>query len=121
MASDLNVSIMFEAPKACLGHYSYRLDHISLAVLDHVDYYGRGRIITRINVPSAYRGLGVGSYLLNKIMMDAALAKVNLYLEIMPSDGLNYAQLRSWYERYGFTNTSGIYIKFWHKRKAYGR
>lgn len=81
-------------------------EHISIA--DLCDYYGKGLVITRINVPSQYRGNGYGSALLKQIVKDADTDRVSLFLEILPSGGLNYTQLKSWYGRYGFQPWNGI-------------
>ena len=73
-----------------------------LAVLDLVDYYGKGLIITRINVPRNHRGKGIASTLLRRALHAADSESITLFLEISPSDGLNYEQLKAWYKRYGF-------------------
>jgi GNAT superfamily N-acetyltransferase len=89
--------------------YSVKLSGSNgLAVLDHCDYYSRGRIITRVNVPLAHRGRGHGSTLLREICGDADLERVALYLEIAESDGLNQFQLRDWYRRHGFRDWGGV-------------
>ena len=67
----------------------------------------RGRVISRINVPRENRGKGYGSQLLRQVLDIADQEKIRLYLEIAPSDGLNYEQLEAWYKRYGFV---------WHPR-----
>lgn len=80
-----------------------------MAIADLCDYYGRGLLITRINVPLVYRGLGHGSALLKQICQSADEEDCALFLEIVPSGGLVYEQLRDWYERYGFKQWKGIY------------
>lgn len=78
------------------------------AIADLCDYYGKGLILTRINVPKASRGRGVARQLLATILADADRENVTLFLEISPSDGLSFSQLEAWYKRHGF-------IKFgWH-------
>ena len=73
-----------------------------LAVLDLVDYYDDGYIITRINVPKAHRGKGIGTELLNECLAQADKLGVRLWLEIQPFDGLSYKELEAWYMRHGF-------------------
>lgn len=71
------------------------------AIADLVDT-GNGWEITRINVPRASRGQGVGTRLLQQILADADVSSQTLWLAPVPSDGMNYRQLRDWYERHGF-------------------
>lgn len=82
--------------------YYKKIDSTSLAVLDLVDYYGEGLIITRINVPKKHRGKGYASVLLKECIADADETKTTLFLEIQSSDGLSYEQLEAWYRRHGF-------------------
>jgi GNAT superfamily N-acetyltransferase len=70
-----------------------------------------GWTITRINVPREHRGLGYGSVLLEVIITDADSEGVDLWLEISPSDGLDYNELHAWYCRHGFrTHFSSGYM-----------
>jgi ribosomal protein S18 acetylase RimI-like enzyme len=78
------------------------VDYPTRAIADLCDYYGRGMIITRINVPAAHRNNGVGSMLLQQILTDADAEGIKLWLEIQASDGLTRDQLQEWYERHGF-------------------
>lgn len=90
--------------------YSLKMpDGIRIAILDNCDYYGKGRIITRINTPEKFRGKGYGAQLLQEICRDADTPGVFLFLEISPSNGLDYGQLESWYLRYGFKPWLGIF------------
>ena len=87
-----------------------KLGPTDLAIADLCDYYGHGMIITRINVPKGvFRGTGIGTKLLNAITNEADVTCTKLFLEISPSDGLNYAQLQEWYERHGFKPWKGIF------------
>lgn len=61
--------------------------------------------ITRISVPEKYRGNGYARCLMEMILKDADTTNTILQLEIQPSDGLNYEQLRAWYVRKGFRQT----------------
>lgn len=86
-------------------------DKETWAIADLCDYYGTGMIITRINVPAKNRGQGHARALLKRILDDADREGVALFLEISPSDGLSYCQLRSWYERHGFRSMRGVYVR----------
>jgi ribosomal protein S18 acetylase RimI-like enzyme len=92
--------------KSC---YHIKLSVMNIAIADLCDYYNRGMIITRINVPAAYRGQGHARKLLSQITADADAEHIRLWLEIQASDGLNYDQLQAWYERNGFKYKRGIY------------
>lgn len=85
------------------------IDHRSRSIADLCDYYDRGMIITRINVPEASRGQGNGSALLKKICAAADAEGVTLFLEIAPSGPLNFKALQEWYGRYGFKPWLGMY------------
>ena len=70
--------------------------------------------ITRINVPSAHRGNGHGSKLLDQICADADREEIRLSLEIFPSGSLDYDELKEWYIRHGFKASKkypGFYIR----------
>ena len=89
--------------------YIERLSPTRIAIADVTDYYGVGKMITRINVPMQHRGEGHGTKVLAQILKDADEERVNLFLEISPSDGLDYNQLEAWYTRHGFKRWKGIY------------
>lgn len=97
---------MLQQMQSC---YYEKIGGIALAVLDNCDYYGSGRIITRINTPAKHRGQGIAGRLLRQIIVDADALGIDLWLEIAPSDGLDYDQLRAWYERHGFRDVGGIF------------
>lgn len=84
------------------AYYEKLSNPLGLAILDLVDYYGQGLIITRINVPMAHRGKGIGRKLLQQCCADADKLGVTLWLEIQSSDGPSYDELEAWYKRNGF-------------------
>lgn len=97
---------MIEVMQSC---YIIKVGPMRIAIADLCDYYGKGLIITRINVPRDYRGQGHARELLRQITADADKTHTTLFLEIMSSDGLNYDQLEAWYKRAGFRSWHGIY------------
>ena len=67
--------------------------------------------ITRINVPTKFRGNGYGTALLKQILADADAEGATLQLEVLPSGPLDYDELVAWYGRYGFQRTTSGYLK----------
>lgn len=67
--------------------------------------------ITRINVPDNYRGLGLGSQMLKRILEDADSEGVAIQLEPSPSGPLSYSSLVDWYARYGFRFETTGYMR----------
>jgi ribosomal protein S18 acetylase RimI-like enzyme len=100
--------------------YCIRLSQVNIAIADVCDYFGHGRIITRINVPAEFRGKGHGRDLLAQITRDADKEGVTLWLEISPSDGLDGDQLAAWYIRAGFM-PKGIYRRLPNKGSEHYR
>jgi predicted GNAT family acetyltransferase len=90
------------------GMKSCYMDKESRAIADLVDYYGKGMLITRINVPTSSRGKGAGSKLLRQIIADADRTNTVLYLEVVPTGTMNEEQLTKWYESYGFKYWKGF-------------
>lgn len=91
-----------------------RLGPYELAVLDYDDFNVDGETclgyqITRINVPRAYRGQGHARELMQRMLAKADAESLVLYLEIVPSDGLDYQQLAAWYKRVGFIPFGEVY------------
>jgi hypothetical protein len=70
-----------------------------------------GWTITRINVPKKHRGKGEGRSLLRRICTDADVEGVTLYLEVLPSGGLDFNELTAWYGRYGFKTVLSGYMR----------
>lgn len=62
----------------------------------------RSMVINRINVPAMHRGKGFGRRILHEILKEADFEGVTLYLEVVPSGGLRWNELKAWYERAGF-------------------
>lgn len=89
--------------KTCYVDYQTR----TIADLARAGELYPGWTITRINVPRAARGRGLASKILDEIIADADAEGVELWLEVSPSDGLNYIQLVDWYKRHGFESRDG--------------
>lgn len=89
--------------KTCYVDYQTR----AIADLARPGELYTGWTITRINVPRDVRGRGLGTKILVEIITDADAEGVSLWLEVSPSDGLNYIQLVDWYKRHGFVSIDG--------------
>lgn len=59
-------------------------------------------VISRINIPERFRGMGHGSKLLKRIVAQADAEGVILGLTINPYGAMDYEDLEAWYIRYGF-------------------
>lgn len=81
---------------------------VAVLTLQRCPYMRDAFFIQRINVIRRFRGQGIGTELLQRVVEDADYEEVKLTLTINPfSDAdLNYDQLQSWYERYGFVETA---------------
>lgn len=87
-----------------------KLSPVKIAIADVSDLGNEGHFLCRVNVPKEYRGKGIGSQLLKQVLKEADRCKIDLLLEIYPSGGLSYEELRQWYQRYGFeVQPSGYY------------
>lgn len=86
--------------------YRKLMNPLGLAVLDLSDFYERGFIITRINVPAAHRNKGIARELLKECCDCADIMNQKLWLEIVASGGLSRDALEAWYRRAGFTGHS---------------
>ncbi len=88
-----------------------------LAVLDLIPALGvdgtkpNGLLISRINVPVMHRRRGYGQEMLDACMADADKNKITLYLWINASGDMSYQQLAAWYNRYGFTESDGLFTR----------
>jgi len=96
------------AEKRLKNCYIIKLSPVNIAIADLTDYFEKGMIITRINVPKEFRGKGFGRDLLNQILTDADKDGVTLYLEILASGEMSYMDLEAWYMRHGFKSWNGI-------------
>ncbi len=94
---------------------------LGLAILDLTNYYNKGLIITRINVPDEHRGKGIGSQLLKSCCAAADEEGVDLWLEIAPTDGLDFHQLELWYTRHNFNWVRGADLMVRRALKKGGR
>jgi ribosomal protein S18 acetylase RimI-like enzyme len=78
----------------------------AIADLLYIDYSPHSDaplwLITRINVPKAYRRLGHGTLLLQWLCLDADREGETLLLEVSPSDGPGVKPLIAWYKKYCF-------------------
>jgi ribosomal protein S18 acetylase RimI-like enzyme len=82
----------------------HKLGTMHLAVLDVTPYWVHPNyIITRISVPTLYRGQGHGRALLRELCADADAQQAHLFLEISASGPLDNDALFAWYERNGFS------------------
>jgi len=88
--------------------YEKLANPLGLAVMDLVDYYGKGLIITRINVPVAHRKQGIANRLLRECLVEADRTRTTLWLEILSSGEMSYTDLYDWYSRHGFRDVGGI-------------
>lgn len=80
----------------------------ALCVLDLVDYYSAGKIITRINVPVALRSQGYGSQLLRRCCQAADDSSTPLFLEVASYGAMTNDDLVAWYSRHGFSHWLGM-------------
>jgi hypothetical protein len=59
-------------------------------------------VISRINVPTRYCGMGHGGELLKRVCTQADEEQIILALQINPYGPMDYDDLEAWYIRYGF-------------------
>jgi GNAT superfamily N-acetyltransferase len=81
--------------------YYERCGSFSIAVLDLMqddDFWW----VTRISVPPAFRGKGIGSRLLTQVCADADRCGVDLCIHVASYGRMSDADLIAWYGRYGF-------------------
>lgn len=68
--------------------------------------------VTRVNVPTEFRRQGVGTYLMEKLCVQADEMKINLELEVTPyvDSEMSIDDLAAFYSKFGFVATE------WEKR-----
>lgn len=69
---------------------------------------GKVLYFNRINVSKYKSGLGLGSKLLNSLLIECNNDNIAILLEINPYGSLTYEQLKEWYIRYGFKEYQGM-------------
>jgi ribosomal protein S18 acetylase RimI-like enzyme len=82
--------------------YFEKCSEFQIAIADVMQLQDGAYMLTRINVPAAYRKQGIGTKLLRQVLDEADACAKTLVLEIMPTGEMDYYALRKWYERYGF-------------------
>jgi ribosomal protein S18 acetylase RimI-like enzyme len=82
-----------------------------IAVADLIHITNNHYVISRINVPIAWRGLGYGRKLLQQIIEEADAENTILTLGVYDSGGLTKRQLIAWYKRYGFKKSKTSYSR----------
>lgn len=99
--------------------YAIKCSTFQMAILDMVPYCANavdpsGYYITRINVPTGFRGKGIGRELLADCLGHADKEGITLYLVVQAQDdSLTHEQLREWYMRHGFKEIGyeGMFIR----------
>lgn len=99
--------------------YAMKLSDVALAIADvqPCNDPHTGFMITRINVPEAFRRQGIGSQLLQAVCDEASVENATLYLIPASSGGLSQEQLIQWYTKFGFRRI----IHPWSERIPYMR
>ena len=95
------------------------LGEFTEADLDVTWYPRRGQLITRIQVPQQFRGLGYGRELLRQILEDADREKVHLWLYVRQyiDSPLDDGELMEWYGRNGFEPLMDLTVAGWMHRR----
>lgn len=93
------------------AYYEKDSTQTRLAVIDLYNYFDRGLIVTRLNVPESMRGNGVAKRLLTELCTDADSEKVTLWLEFQPYPGTNRTLLSKLYRSFGFKDRGGIWCR----------
>jgi len=90
--------------------FTIKLSDYQCAIADLCEYYGKGYLLTRVNVPAEFRGKGYATQLLKQVLAAADEAQITLLLEVAPGIGssMTAEQLRAWYSRHGFLDWKGI-------------
>lgn len=72
-----------------------------IAIADLIKHPG-GLLLSRINVPTAFRKRGYGNKLLQKVLIAADKDGTTLFLHVSSAGAMSDKQLASWYMRNGF-------------------
>ena len=86
-------------------HFNVRLGECHAAVVDATVWdNGSSYLLTRVNVPAPYRGQGVGTQLMAKMLAWADAGGWPLHLQVSPygDSPMQYDALVAWYKRLGF-------------------
>jgi len=70
-----------------------------------------GLLINRVNTPFDHRCKGHARELMRECLADADAEGVTLYLHINAYGHMTYEQLAAWYERLGFENREGLFVR----------
>ena len=98
--------------------YIVKLNKFCIGIADLTNYYSKGLVITRINIPVAFRRQGYGTKLLDQICKDADISKTVLFLEIVSSGDMPYNNLILWYKSKGFKDWHGILRRVYQDTKT---
>lgn len=80
-----------------------------------------GLLLANIHVPEKYRGLGVGTKLLKRIIQAADDDGRTLYLIPSSSGVMSDKELIAWYSRHGFEERNALVLERVAKEKASGQ
>lgn len=72
-----------------------------IAIAD-LSRFRKGYLMTRINVPRAFRGRGIGTELMQMILADADRTCSVIYIHPLAQDPAWQERLVAWYEKFGF-------------------
>jgi GNAT superfamily N-acetyltransferase len=68
-------------------------------------------LVSRINIPSEFRGQGHGTTLLNSCLQYADDNKLVLLIEVSSSGDMTNTQLSNWYRKFGFVDSEGLLVR----------
>jgi predicted GNAT family N-acyltransferase len=99
-----------------------RLSKIRIGILDIVPVYYTDPnklnmlglqecLVSRINIPSEFRGQGHGTTLLNSCLQYADDNKLVLLIEVSSSGDMTNTQLTNWYRKFGFLDSEGLLVR----------
>lgn len=79
-----------------------KVDSLHITIADCIYIDANTIELTRINVPTAYRGRGYAKAILKAILEYADKHYLAMILAVTSSDGLNNEELVAWYNRHNF-------------------